>query len=467
VKQKYLIKAFSFAAVLAFVVGVLGSSSLAAGDASFNLSSSPLSYTTGQTITLNVSESSSSADNANSVQMNLSYPSSLTYDSVTPDGPFTLCAQQTGGGGAVNLACASTSAESGTQAVARVVFTASSAGTASVSIASGSNIDNTSGNSVYNGQYPSISYTISNPSSGGGTSGGGSSGGGSTGGSSGGSTGSTGKTTYSPPPTTTTTNTKTSSPTASSSPTPKKTTPVSTPPSTKTSSSTAPSPQPASNTPGSDVQIRILSGKSPVKNAKVTLTGTTTITNSNGYAVFTNIAPGSYTVKVTAPGKKSKTVALNVVSGQPSLINIKLANSFSFLPIFIMLAILILVGIVILLIKTNTIHKIRQRLVRQHSSADSVATGSTAETSTISEHPTTDVPGTILHPGDDANMPPVNAAVERQQPLNSVPLQGSQPNSEVTMQQPMNPPAQNSPGSSPAVNPVNPQFPNPNQNPYN
>lgn len=157
-----------------------GSYVQAAGDASFNLSPSSGSYTVGDTLVLSISETSASSDNTNAVQVNMSYPTSLLqYQSTALTGPFNLCGQNTGGGGAVNIGCAASSAQSGTQSIAQVTFSVVNNGTANVNMTSGSNIVNASGN-VWNGVLPTASYTLnpvqtsSPPPSGGSGSGGGS-----------------------------------------------------------------------------------------------------------------------------------------------------------------------------------------------------------------------------------------------------------------------------------------------------
>src|SRR5208283_2926601 len=114
------------------VVLVLPSTrALAVGDASFALSPNSGSYTIGSTITVQITETSSSADDVNGVQANLSYPTSLLqYDSSSINGPFTLCAQgpeppcfDNGvNSGSIDIAAASGSAASGTSNIAEVTF---------------------------------------------------------------------------------------------------------------------------------------------------------------------------------------------------------------------------------------------------------------------------------------------------------------------------------------------------------
>jgi len=133
----------------------------ASGDASFTLAPSSGSHNVGTTLTITVSETSSGGDNVNAVEANLSYPTAdLTYQSTTLSGPFSLCGDNTGGSGTVTVACASSTTETGTQSVAQISFTVIGAGTAAVDMIAGSDIDNTSGTSVWNGSLPTTSFTL-------------------------------------------------------------------------------------------------------------------------------------------------------------------------------------------------------------------------------------------------------------------------------------------------------------------
>lgn len=134
----------------------------AAGDASFSLSPSSGSYTVGSTLTVSLSETSSSGDNTNAVQANLTYPQNLTYEGMTLTGPFTVCGQQSGGGGSVNIGCAASSAQAGTQPIARITFQVTSSGSAAVNMAAGSDIVSIGGTSVWNTALPSAAFTLNN-----------------------------------------------------------------------------------------------------------------------------------------------------------------------------------------------------------------------------------------------------------------------------------------------------------------
>src|ERR1019366_3839873 len=117
-----------------------------------------------------VSETSTSGDSTNAAQVNLSYPTSLLqYQSISLSGPFTLCGQETGGSGSVNIGCASTTVVSGTQSIAQITFSVIASGSAPVVMSAGSGstltniVNSTSGSSVWNGVLPSTSFTLSQP----------------------------------------------------------------------------------------------------------------------------------------------------------------------------------------------------------------------------------------------------------------------------------------------------------------
>ena len=321
-------------------IGMVTGAAFAAGDASFSISPTGGSYTTGSTITVSISETSVSGDDVNAVQADLSYNTSLlTYDSMSLTGPFTLCGQQTSGGGSVDIGCAATSAQSGAQAVAKVVFTVESAGTATVAMTSGSDIDNTSGSSVWNGTLPSASYTLTAPSSGGGSTG---SSGSSSSGSSASPTGtkstssSTPKSTASPTPKTSTTPT-TVSPTTTSTKTPAATTP--------TIETPTPVTKPTSVTTGSVTITVTSSNGTPVANAKIVLDSRyTEYTNAKGQAGFSAIVSGTHTIAVTASGKKTVQQQIQLSGGQAKLVAVKLTGAASVIPWIVVIAMLALSG---------------------------------------------------------------------------------------------------------------------------
>ncbi len=134
----------------------------AAGNSFFTLNPASGTYAVGNTITLGVSVTSGPTENINGVQADFSYPDTiLQYVSTTLTGPFTTCASNSGGSGTVSLACASSTAQTGTQQVANIVFKVLSTGTATVAMTNGTDIQDSSLTSVWNGVLPTASYTIS------------------------------------------------------------------------------------------------------------------------------------------------------------------------------------------------------------------------------------------------------------------------------------------------------------------
>jgi hypothetical protein len=275
----------------------------ATGDATFALAPTSGTYQTGNTISVAVSETSSGADNTNAVQVNLSFPASLTWQSTTLTGPFTLCAQNSHTATSVSIACASSVTESGSQPIATVSFTAASAGSPTVAMTSGSDIDSSSGTSVFGGVLPHATYTVtssgpaptptptSNP---------------------------TPTPAHTPTPTPssksksgTTGTTKTPSPSAtpSASPTPSK--------SASPMASPSASPVPASN---GSVSITVLdSSGTRVTDATVDFDGQFGQTNSDGVANFAGVSSGSHSVTITANGEKAYTTTVTLTAGENKL----------------------------------------------------------------------------------------------------------------------------------------------------
>lgn len=115
----------------------------------------------GGNIVTTISENSPSGSDTNAVQAVLYYPANLLkFVSISLIGPFTICAQNSGGNGQVHIACASSNAQSGKRAIAEVAFKVLNTGAASISMAKGSDIDNTYGTSVWNQALPSASYNL-------------------------------------------------------------------------------------------------------------------------------------------------------------------------------------------------------------------------------------------------------------------------------------------------------------------
>lgn len=295
----------------------------AAGDASFSISPSSGSYTVGSNFTVTIDETSSSGDNTNAVQANLSYDASILQYTSSSLGVFTLCTQNGGGSGSANFACAATSSQNGTQEVAAINFKVIASGAASVAMTSGSNIDNTSGTSVWNGSLPSASFSLKAPA-----------------------------TTASP-------QASVSSPTYIPSTMPS----VSTKTAQKT---TTPSKSTASTRTKSVVKAPMLAAVTiivvdangqPVKGAKVVLDGKNTEYSDNqGKANFSVEASGSHTVTVTDPGKQPYHTKVVLIAGQSVPIELQLANAKSFgllYRVFSAMGVLLLVGLCYWLFKSR------------------------------------------------------------------------------------------------------------------
>lgn len=274
----------------------------ATGDASFNLAPGSGTYSVGNTINVAVSETSSAGDNTNAVQVNLSFPAALlSWQSTNLTGPFSLCAQNSHTAGTVSLACAATTAQNGTQAIATISFTVLAGGNAGVAFASGSDIDNTSGASVWNGVLPGVTYTLSGPP----------------------------PSTPTPAPakkTSTTTAAKaTATPTPSASPTP------------SPSASPAPSATPApSSKPLGSISITVSDAAGRVSGATVDFDGQFGQTNSSGVVNFSGVKSGSHTLTITAPGDKSFSTTVDIMPGQNALVSYKLTKDAGNLPTWLL-----------------------------------------------------------------------------------------------------------------------------------
>lgn len=128
-----------------------------ADSGSIYFSSSSYSETSGASFTVNVYVDPG-GNSINSVQTDVSYNSSLLQLSSFSPETFTLCAQQSGGGGSVNLGCASGSNYSSTVEVATMTFE-SLAGSGSTSLSlSGSYAADTSGEVSLSTGSASISF---------------------------------------------------------------------------------------------------------------------------------------------------------------------------------------------------------------------------------------------------------------------------------------------------------------------
>jgi len=315
-KIKYLISLIALTFVLSQVLTY--PTVLAAGDAYFSLSSSSNSYVVGNSFTLNVTETSSSTDNVQGVQADLSYNTTyLRFNSLTTTGsPFNLCAQQTGGNGSVEVSCASSPnpVGGGTYPVAQISFTALTAGSTSVGITSSSDIQNNNESSVWNGQLTTTNFSFSNPLP-------------------------------APTPTPTPTNTTKSTAPKQTNTNPivtsttKTTTPTTTPVVVTSPNSSTIAESPPLGT--LSIVITSSSGK-PIYNAKVIIDHSQTrYTNKNGLVVFKDIHTGKNTLAITATGNKSSTYSIVVTAGNNKPLTFRLTKSFSPLPIIVLAAIVV------------------------------------------------------------------------------------------------------------------------------
>lgn len=267
---------------------------LASGDATFSLSPSSGGYTVGSAFSVVVYETSSAADNTEGAQINLSYNASLLQYTGITSGAFSICSPPSGGGGAVSEACAATSTLSGTQAVATISFKTLASGTASVSMIAGSgtptDIQNASEQSVWSGNLPSASFSLTNASSSG------------------------------------TTNTKTNttpSTTISSTPKSTNTTPAATPKSSTAQTLAKTTPKPLSYL---TIIVTDRMGH-PIKGAKVVMdNGKPMYTDSQGKAMLATETPGIHTVTITDPGMQPYQTKVTLATGQSIPLELQLTS---------------------------------------------------------------------------------------------------------------------------------------------
>jgi hypothetical protein len=148
--MKYLTKTGLLAAtVLIAALPILVAVHLvsAAGTATLSLTPTGGSLAPGDNLVIDVYEDSG-ADNVNAVQANLTYSSNLlSFSSADSNGSaFTINAQNSGGGGTIQIGRGTTTPVSGRQFVSRLTFHATTGGTASVNFGSGSVVIRSSDN---------------------------------------------------------------------------------------------------------------------------------------------------------------------------------------------------------------------------------------------------------------------------------------------------------------------------------
>ena len=297
-------------AIFAIPLTYFTGQSYALGSDYFSINSGSNNYPVGQTFNVEISETSS--DNVNAESAVLNYPASLlTLNSITLNGPFTLCGNDSGSGGSINISCAvPDNTVTGTQQIANLNFTPTVAGVSTIDFTSGTAISNSSQVNSWNGVYPSANYTI-----------------------------------YQPAPTpqpTSTVNTSTPSSTAS--------TPHYYPSSSSATTSNTPSPQVTSPT-------KVLPKSTVPKNTQVAYINTTKViilvenqknnqyinlasvsisgykselTNKQGQVVFNKVSIGMHNITVSYPGIKTLTKAYKIMpnsSAQKIIISLNLASN--------------------------------------------------------------------------------------------------------------------------------------------
>ena len=133
--------------------------------ASATLSLSPSSSSVSQGNTLTITVRVNSDEPINGVQANLSYPANLLdFVSIGSTSAFSVVAQNSGGGGSVQIGRGALPAVSGSQSVATVRFKAkTNAGTATISFAGGSSVASASSNSNIMTGSSGGNYTLKAP----------------------------------------------------------------------------------------------------------------------------------------------------------------------------------------------------------------------------------------------------------------------------------------------------------------
>jgi len=304
------------------VTGALSQVARAAGTASFTLTPNSGTYSVGSAFTVTVYETSQASDNVEGVQANLTYnAANLRCDSVSvSDTAFTYQAQKACSGGTVNIGEAAGSTVSGQQLVGIISFTVLGAGSASVSIASGSDIQNSSQSSVWSGTKATATFTLANPAPSGG-----------------GGSGSSGGAPTKTPVASGSTDKSSGSNSGPAHPQTSTAAPTTTPTSTSQGGGTA--------TTTLAVTVTDASGK-PIVNAKVVVANRySEYTDAQGKAGFSNLPGGTYNVTVSASGQKTSQTKVTLTPNETKQISLKLAGATSKMS----LAILAAVGAVVLL----------------------------------------------------------------------------------------------------------------------
>lgn len=137
----------------------------AAGTATVSLTPSTATFSQGDTVSVDIYEDSGS-DTINAVQANFSYPSNiLSFVGVTDSPAFSVVAQNSVSGGSAKVARGTSTPVSGNQLVATVRFTASGAGSATLSFTSGTAVVRSTDNGAETLTTNGASYTINSRAS--------------------------------------------------------------------------------------------------------------------------------------------------------------------------------------------------------------------------------------------------------------------------------------------------------------
>ena len=149
--------------IIIIPVSLISKGAYASSTDYFSISPATANYQVGNSI--NIAISVTANDTINAINAQLSYSSSnLRYNSDTLTGHFTLCGNNSGGNGSINIGCAvSGNGVTGYEAIANLNFTVLAQGTAEVKFVSGSAIVDVSQNNTFNGIYPLSTLSLSNP----------------------------------------------------------------------------------------------------------------------------------------------------------------------------------------------------------------------------------------------------------------------------------------------------------------
>jgi hypothetical protein len=160
--QKSLLAVPVLALGLSILFGSLAQAANPPGAANLYLSPASGNYAIGDTVAIDIYESST--DSINAVQANLSYnPSVLTFSGISSSSAFDSPYQSNGGGGTVQIARGAYTPVTGAKVVATVSFTAAAGGSSTVSFTSGSAVVRAGDGVVENLTTTDGNYAVSAP----------------------------------------------------------------------------------------------------------------------------------------------------------------------------------------------------------------------------------------------------------------------------------------------------------------